>query len=240
MKIGIIGYGKMGKTIERIANERGHEIVYRINSSNPIEQVDLNQADVAIEFTRPELAVSHIDICLNAQVPVVVGTTAWQNDLPQVLKAVEEKNGSLLYASNFSLGVNIFFHMNEKLAKIMSNQSEYSAEVSEIHHVQKLDAPSGTAVSIAQGILENNSNYTSYVSELGKTPTHTAQELPITAYREPEVPGTHTVTYNSEIDLISMTHIAHNRDGFALGSVVAAEFLHNKKGVFTMRDVLEF
>jgi 4-hydroxy-tetrahydrodipicolinate reductase len=240
MKIGIIGYGKMGKTIERIANERGHEIVYRINSSNPIEQVDLNQADVAIEFTRPELAVSHIDICLNAQVPVVVGTTAWQNDLPQVLKAVEEKNGSLLYASNFSLGVNIFFHMNEKLAKIMSNQSEYSAEVSEIHHFQKLDAPSGTAVSIAQGILENNSNYTSYVSELGKTPTHTAQELPITAYREPEVPGTHTVTYNSEIDLISMTHIAHNRDGFALGSVVAAEFLHNKKGVFTMRDVLEF
>lgn len=240
MKIGLIGYGKMGKTIERIANERGHEIVYRINSSNPIEQVDLKQADVAIEFTRPELAVSHIHSCLDAQVPVVVGTTAWQNDLPQVLKAVEEKNGSLLYASNFSLGVNIFFHMNEKLAKIMSNQSEYSAEVSEIHHVQKLDAPSGTAVSIAQGIIENNSNYTSYVSELGKTPVHSAHELPITAYREPEVPGTHTVTYNSEIDLISMTHIAHNRDGFALGSVVAAEFLHNKKGVFTMRDVLEF
>lgn len=240
MKIGLIGYGKMGKTIERIANERGHEIVYRINSSNPIEQVDLKQADVAIEFTRPELAVSHIHICLDNQVPVVVGTTAWQNDLPQVLKAVEEKNGSLLYASNFSLGVNIFFHMNEKLAKIMSNQPEYSAEVSEIHHVQKLDSPSGTAVSIAEGILENNSNYTSYVSELGKTPVHSAHELPITAYREPEVPGTHTVTYNSEIDLISMTHIAHNRDGFALGSVVAAEFLHNKKGVFTMRDVLEF
>lgn len=240
MKIGLIGYGKMGKTIERIANERGHEIVYRINSTNPIDQVDLSIADVAIEFTRPELAVSHIQLCLNSNVPVVVGTTAWQNDLPEVLKAVDEKKGSLLYASNFSLGVNIFFHMNEKLAKIMSNQTDYSAEVSEIHHVQKLDAPSGTAVSIAQGIIENNRNYTSYVSELGKTPVHSANELPITAFREPDVPGTHTVTYNSEIDLISMTHIAHNRDGFALGSVIAAEYLHNKKGVFTMRDVLEF
>lgn len=240
MKIGLIGYGKMGKTIERIANERGHEIVYRVNSSNPVDQVDLSLADVAIEFTRPELAVSHIHLCLNSTVPVVVGTTAWQNDLPKVLKAVNEKNGSLLYASNFSLGVNIFFHMNEKLAKIMSNHPEYSAEVSEIHHVQKLDAPSGTAVSIGQGIIENHQKYSSYVSELGSTPAHKENELPITAFREPEVPGTHTVTYNSEIDLISITHIAHNRDGFALGSVIAAEYLHNKKGVFTMRDVLEF
>ncbi len=230
----------MGKTIERIAKERGHEVVYCVSSSLPIESVQLSEADVAIEFTRPELAVSHIEKCLNAHVPIVVGTTAWQNDLEKVKALVQEKNGSLLYASNFSLGVNIYFYLNEQLAKIMSNQKSYSAEVSEIHHIQKLDSPSGTAVTIAEGIISNHETYSNYISNLGSKPAAKKNELPIVAFREPEVPGTHTVTYMSDVDQLSFTHIAHNRDGFALGAVIAAEYLQTKKGVFTMRDILQF
>ncbi|MFY7990456.1 MAG: 4-hydroxy-tetrahydrodipicolinate reductase [Fluviicola sp.] len=238
MRIGLIGYGKMGKAIERIALERGHSIAYKINSENPITSQDLNLADVAIEFTQPALAVSHIHACLDANLPVVIGTTAWQEHLPSVKSAVEAKNGSLLYASNFSVGVNILFQINERLAQLMSKQPDYKASIEEIHHTQKLDAPSGTAVTIAEGILANHSGYRSWVSALNESPAVNDGQLPIKALREPDVPGTHTIEYHSAIDTISLTHIAHSRDGFALGAVIAAEFLADKKGIFTMRDVL--
>lgn len=240
MKIGLIGYGKMGKAIEKIALNRGHEIVYRINSQNPIESIHLNLADVAIEFTQPELAKKHILACLNQQTPVVVGTTAWSKHLDEVKQTVNSNNGALLYASNFSVGVNILFHINEKLAQLMSNQPNYRASIEEIHHVQKLDAPSGTAVSLAEGIIQNHNAYSSWKSETGSKPQTAENELPVIAIREPNVPGTHTITYQSEVDSISLNHTANSREGFALGAVIAAEFLIHKKGIFTMRDVLSF
>lgn len=230
----------MGKAIERIALERGHSIAYKIDSKNTIDQVDLSAADVAIEFTQPGLVVKHIETCIEKQVPVVVGTTAWQSELERVSKLVSDKNGSLLHASNFSVGVNILFNINEKLAALMSSHPEYKAQIEEIHHIQKLDAPSGTAVSLAQGLIENNQNYTSWKSETGSWPEVTSQELPIQALREPDVPGTHTISYISKIDTLTLSHEAHSRDGFALGSVIAAEFLSDKKGIYTMRDVLAF
>lgn len=230
----------MGKAIERIALERGHSIVYKIDSKNTIDQVDLSAADVAIEFTQPGLVVKHIETCIEKQIPVVVGTTAWQSELEHVSQLVSEKNGSLLHASNFSVGVNILFNINEKLAALMSSHPEYKAQIEEIHHIQKLDAPSGTAVSLAQGLIENNQNYTSWKSETGSWPEVTAEELPIQALREPDVPGTHTISYISKIDTLTLSHEAHSRDGFALGSVIAAEFLSGKKGIYTMRDVLAF
>lgn len=238
MKVGLIGYGKMGKAIERIALERGHTIAYKVDLKNPISQQDLREADVAIEFTQPELAVPHIHACLASKIPVVVGTTAWQEKLPEVKEAVAAAQGSLLYASNFSVGVNILFQINERLAQLMANQPEYAASIEEIHHTQKLDAPSGTAVTIAEGILENHPGYRSWVSALNETPKTLEGELPIKALREPDVPGTHTIEYSSTIDTITLTHVAHSRDGFALGAVIAAEFLHGKTGVYTMRDVL--
>lgn len=238
MKIGLIGYGKMGKAIEEIAIERGHEIVYRINSSNPIETVALNQADVAIEFSQPVLAFAHINACMQQNVPVVVGTTAWQEQLPEVTRLVDKKQGALLHASNFSIGVNIFFQLNEKLAELISPYKEYAAEIEEIHHTQKLDAPSGTAVVIADGIVQHHEGYTSWACAVGEQPVTSDGQLPVTALRLPDVPGTHTVRYSSEIDTITLTHEAHNRKGFALGAVIAAEFLADKKGIYTMRDVL--
>ena len=238
MKIGLIGYGKMGKVIERIALERGHTIAFKANSSSPFESISQTDANVAIEFTQPDLAIKHLKHALELNLPIVVGTTGWYNELPAIESLVNEKNGSLLYASNFSIGVNIFFKMNEILARIMSSQPEYKAELEEIHHVQKLDAPSGTAISIAQGIIKNHSSFSTWNSSTNEKAPVENGSLPITALREPEVPGTHTVTYNSSVDLISMSHIAHNRDGFALGSVLAAEFLFNKKGIYTMNDVL--
>ncbi|AEA45544.1 4-hydroxy-tetrahydrodipicolinate reductase [Fluviicola taffensis] len=240
MKIGLIGYGKMGKAIERIALERGHTISYKIDSKNTIDQVQLNQADVAIEFTQPSLVINHIEQCISQGTPVVIGTTAWQEQLGHVSKLVAENNGALLHASNFSVGVNILFNINEKLAALMSTHPDYKAQIEEIHHIQKLDAPSGTAVSLAQGIIENNENYSSWKAETGSWPTVNTGELPIQAIREPEVPGTHTISYTSTIDTLTLSHEAHSRDGFALGSVIAAEFLLGKKGVFTMRDVLAF
>jgi 4-hydroxy-tetrahydrodipicolinate reductase len=238
MRIGLIGYGKMGKIIERIALERGHSIAYKVNSENPISSHNLNLADVAIEFTQPALAVGHIHACLDANLPVVVGTTAWQEQFAKVKSAVESKDGSLLYASNFSIGVNILFQINERLAQLMSKQPDYKASIEEIHHTQKLDAPSGTAVTLAEGILSNHAAYHTWVSALNTNPIAQVGELPIKALREPEVPGTHTIAYDSPIDSISLTHIAHSRDGFALGAVLAAEFLAGRKGLFTMRDVL--
>lgn len=239
MKITLIGYGKMGKAIEEIAIARGHEIVNKVTSTQPIESVDFSNTDVAIEFTRPELAVKHIDICTSKNIPIVVGTTSWLERLDEVKDIITHRSGSLLHASNFSVGVNIFFELNKKLAALMSNQPSYQVAVEEIHHVQKLDAPSGTAVTMLNDIIKyhdssknwNLSNNDS-ISEEGS--------IPVIAKREPDVPGTHEVRYVSEIDTISLKHVADNRKGFALGAVLAAEFIINKKGIFTMSDVLKF
>jgi 4-hydroxy-tetrahydrodipicolinate reductase len=238
MKIALIGYGKMGQAIEKIALERGHEISIIVTSQNPIEHVDFSSTDVAIEFTKPELATKHIIHCMNSSVPVVVGTTAWHEELETIKAICEDKNGSLLYASNFSLGVNIFFEINKRLAELLSDHPEYKAEIEEIHHLQKLDAPSGTAIEIAKGIVSYNQNYNDWKTGLNARPEVNDDELPIIAKREPNVPGTHTVNYVSEIDTLSMTHQAHNRKGFALGAVIAAEWVVTKKGVFTMSNIL--
>lgn len=237
MKIGLIGYGKMGKAIEAIALERGHTIVYTVNSEHPIETVDLTAADVAIEFSQPALALKHMRTCIAQSVPVVVGTTAWQEYLPEVAQLVKDQNGSLLHASNFSIGVNIFFRVNEELARLMSAHSAYTASIKEIHHIQKLDAPSGTAVTLAEGIISAHQQYTSWAC-VEEQASVSPEELKITAIREPDVPGTHEIRYTSEIDTLTLIHEAHNRKGFALGAVVAAEYLRDKKGLFTMRDVL--
>ncbi|MFM6935355.1 MAG: 4-hydroxy-tetrahydrodipicolinate reductase [Flavobacteriales bacterium] len=236
MKIGLIGYGKMGKAIEEIALERGHVITAVINRSNPLTAANWSEVDVAIEFTQPDLAVSHINYCLENNVPIVVGTTAWQSELPKVEALTNKKNGSLLHASNFSIGVNLFFEINRKLAEMMNRHPEYKVSMEEIHHVQKLDAPSGTAVSLANDIIAHHHQYKTW--QLSTEVTEDAS-ISINALRQPNVPGTHEVRYDSEIDTIRIEHIAHNRKGFALGAVLAAEFLAGKKGVFTMKDVLK-
>lgn len=238
MNIALIGYGKMGKAIEEIALERGHTIVAKINSSSPLSEIDLTQVDVAIEFTKPELAVGHIQFCTEHSIPLVVGTTGWNDQLDQVTEMVNASEGSLLHASNFSIGVNIFFEINKKLAKLMSGQTGYQACLEEIHHLQKLDSPSGTAITLANGILESNNDYVSWVLGEEKAP-HTAEgQLGVTSYRKPDVPGTHIIRYTSSVDTITISHEAHNRKGFALGSVIAAEWLIDKTGIFTMSDVL--
>lgn len=232
MKIALLGYGKMGKVIERIALERGHEIVLRKSSSDSYS--GLENADVAIDFSVPSSAVANISECLNKGIPVISGTTGWLEEYPNMVALCEKKNGSFIYGSNFSLGVNLFFELNDYLAKMMSKFKNYSASMEEIHHTQKLDAPSGTAISLAKGIIEN-SDYTNWT--LDANPKE--NELTIEALRIENVPGTHSVFYNSEVDTIEIKHTAHSRDGFAFGSIIAAEWLVGKKGVFTMKDVLE-
>ena len=238
MKIALIGYGKMGKAIEEIAISRGHEVILKCTSKNTIEDADFSLVDVAIEFTKPELAVNHIHFCLDKNIPLIVGTTGWNKELESIKDKTKSINGSLLHASNFSVGVNIFFELNKKLAELMSGNTDYSASIEEIHHIQKLDAPSGTAITLAEGLIEKDSNYTSW--KLADSSSEIENQLPIIAQRFPEVPGTHTIHYSSEIDSISITHEAHNRKGFALGAVIAAEWIKNKTGVFTMKDVLNF
>lgn len=238
MNIALLGYGKMGKTIEEIAIDRGHTIVAKIDLENPLDQADLSLADVAIEFTSPEFAVKHIRTCIEKQLPIVVGTTGWNDQLEDVTQFVKEHNGSLLHASNFSIGVNIFFEINKQLAKLMSGQTDYIASLEETHHLQKLDSPSGTAITLANGILESNNDYMSWVLGEGHEPHTTMGQLGVTSYRKPEVPGTHIIRYSSPVDTITISHEAHNRKGFALGAVIAAEWLNNKKGVYTMSDVL--
>lgn len=231
MKIALLGYGKMGKVIERIALERGHEIVLRKSSSDTFE--DLHKADVAIDFSIPDAAVANISTCLQQGIPVISGTTGWLENYHEMVKLCEEQNGAFIYGSNFSLGVNIFFELNEHLAKMMSKFNQYKVEMEEIHHTQKLDAPSGTAITLANRIIEN-SDYSSWALENAKD-----DELLINVKRIENIPGTHSVFYTSEVDTIEIKHTAHNRDGFALGSVIAAEWIIGKKGVFTMKDVLE-
>lgn len=231
MKIALLGYGKMGKVIERIAIERGHEIVLKKDEFNTYD--GLSDADVAIDFSVPSAAVSNISSCFHANVPVVSGTTGWLEHYDEMLALCAEKNGGFISSSNFSLGVNLFFELNEYLAKMMSKFDTYKVDMEEIHHTQKLDAPSGTAISLAKGVIEN-SNYTNWTLE---TPAG-SNEIHIEAKRTGTVPGTHTVTYNTEIDSIEIKHTAHNREGFALGAVIAAEWLAGKQGVFSMKDVL--
>jgi len=239
LRIALIGYGKMGKAIEQIALSRGHQISLKVNSDNPIEDVDFSLSDVAIEFSLPNLVLNHINFCFVKNVPIVVGTTAWNDSLKEVKTNCLESNGSLLYASNFSVGVNIFFEINKHLARLMENQPSYSAEIEEIHHLQKLDAPSGTAITIANDLMSELSTYSTWVLGEKEKPQAQTNEIPIISHRKPEVSGTHIVTYRSEVDTIQISHEAHNRTGFALGAVLAAEFLAGKKGIFTMSDVLK-
>lgn len=230
MKIALLGYGKMGKVIEKIALERGHEIVLRKDRSDTFE--GLSKADIAIDFSVPTSAVSHISECLNQNIPVISGTTGWLENYNEMVGLCKEKNGSFIYASNFSLGVNIFFELNNYLAKMMKNLKDYHVSMEEIHHTQKLDAPSGTAISLANGIIEN----TDYVNWTLENPIE--NEIYIDAKRIENIPGTHAVFYDSKVDQIEIKHTAHSREGFALGSIIAAEWLVGKKGVFTMKDVL--
>lgn len=238
LKIALIGYGKMGKLIETVATERGHQIVSRISSSSGKEEWDkLKLADVAIEFTSPHAAVNNIRKCFDVSVPVVVGSTGWYDELPEMSSLCVEKGAGLLTASNFSIGVNLFFHINKILAAAMNKLPDYSVRVEEIHHTKKLDAPSGTAITIAQGILSEISRKERWALS-GQTKSET--DLEITAIRKDDVPGTHSVIYGSEIDEIEIKHTAHNRLGFATGAVVAAEWMAGKKGVYTMSDIIGF
>lgn len=239
MKIGLIGYGKMGKAIEKIALERGHQIVFKVDSKNTIDSVDLSIADACIEFTQPHLALGHIQTLLEAGVPSVIGTTGWGNELQNVTSLVKERNGSLIHASNFSIGVNLFFQLNEYLAKLMAPYQDYQIKVEEIHHTQKLDYPSGTAITLAEGVIANNSCYTKWNTALNEVPANEHQSIPIQAVREEHVPGTHIIAYSNEIDQIKIEHIANNRIGFALGAVIAAEWIVDKKGIYTFRDTLK-
>ncbi|MDX1446934.1 4-hydroxy-tetrahydrodipicolinate reductase [Lishizhenia sp.] len=239
MRIALVGYGKMGKAIEEIAVERGHEIVLRSTSKNPITPDQLKNIDAAIEFSIPATVLNNIDLLLDAGIPTVVGTTGWNHALESVGEKVADKEGALLHSSNFSIGVNIFFKVNEYLAKIMNKQEAYACDMTEVHHMQKLDAPSGTAITLAEQIIANHDNYSAHFCKENNEEA-VDNGINITALREPEVPGTHIINYKSEIDTITIKHEAHNRKGFALGAVVAAEWIHDKKGVFTMQDVLNF
>lgn len=230
MKIALLGYGKMGKVIENIALERGHQIVLKKGSSDSFD--GLLDADVAIDFSVPNSAVGHISECLNHNIPVISGTTGWLENYDEMVNLCQEKNGSFIYGSNFSLGVNIFFELNNYLAKMMKNLKDYNVSMEEIHHLQKLDAPSGTAISLAKGIIENT-DYTDWTLDNAST-----NEIYIDAKRIENIPGTHSVFYDSKVDQIEIKHTAHSREGFALGSVIAAEWLLGKKGVFTMKNVL--
>lgn len=234
MKIAIIGYGKMGKAIEEIALKRGHSIVLRSSSSEPFLPADLKEADVAIEFTRPEEAVKNIFKCFDGNTPIVTGTTGWFNRLNEVKSVCQEKNQSLFYASNFSLGVNLFFQLNKELTRLMEPHREYSASMTEIHHTQKKDAPSGTAISLAEDLIYESTQYDSWVNDKSEI----ENELPIISERIDDVPGTHEICWKSEIDKIEIIHTAFGRQGFALGAIIAAEWLGSKKGVYTMKHLL--
>lgn len=256
MKIALFGYGKMGKEIEQIALERKHEIILKIDMHNAetFSKDELKKCDAAIEFSTPHTAIANMNKCFDAGVPVVVGTTGWYDKTEEVKKVCNQKNGCLFYASNFSVGVNIFFKVNEYLAKMMNNYPDYKISIEEIHHIHKLDAPSGTAISIANEVLKNISRKKEWkVNEEKKRRSGEAEnisdspvlpfsdsDLVITSKREGEVPGTHTVKYLSAIDDIEIMHKAHNRKGFALGAALAAEFVKGKKGIFGMNDLMQF
>jgi 4-hydroxy-tetrahydrodipicolinate reductase len=235
MKLLIVGYGKMGKTIEKIALQRGHEIAGRIDIENQHE-LDTVQADVAIEFSHPDAAFTNIKKCLERRIPVVCGTTGWLSRKSEIESLTRANNGTFFYASNFSLGVNIFFKLNEHLAKMMATFTAYSIDLEEIHHTEKKDAPSGTAITLAEGIIKQNDRKSRWVNQ----PSTTANELPIISHRIAQVPGTHVVKYSSTIDDIEIKHTAHTREGFATGAVMVAEWIKDKKGILAMDDFLKF
>ena len=236
MDLALIGYGKMGKAIEEIALQRGHKIVLKVDDQNLTDftRENVTRADVAIEFTGPHSAYENVMKCLEAGMPVVCGSTGWLEQFDKTKEYCEKKNGSFLYASNFSVGVNIFFEINKVLAQMMDKQQGYEVSMTEIHHTQKKDAPSGTAITLAEQILENLKRKTSWVNHDSKN----HEELVITSERTDPAPGTHIVKYSSGVDDIEITHTAHNRKGFALGAVMAAEFLKDRRGVYSMKDVL--
>lgn len=230
MRIALFGYGKMGKMIEQVALSRNHEIIAKIDIDS--DSPDYKNIDVAIDFSMPAAAFQNISQCLEKKVPIISGTTGWLENYDKAVKLCKEKEGAFIYASNFSLGVNVFFELNEYLAKMMNNLKDYSISMEEIHHTQKLDAPSGTAITLAEGVI-SNSDYDAWKLD-GKDDT----KIPITSKRTGLTPGTHSVNYENEIDAIEIKHTAHNREGFALGAVIAAEWIHGKTGIFTMKDVL--
>ena len=245
MKIVILGYGKMGQLIEKFALKRGHEIALIVDAHNreALTADDLANADIAIDFSTPDAALENISLCFEADLPLVVGTTGWYEHLQEVKETCLEANQALLYGSNFSIGVNIFFHINRLLAKAVNPYQQYDVQVEEIHHIHKLDAPSGTAITIAEGIIENNDvkkNWVNQVVGSEEEIVNKPNELLIESLRIEEVPGTHTVLYSSEVDQIEFKHTAHNRDGFALGAVVAAEWLYGKKGFYQVTEIFDF
>lgn len=230
MNIGLFGYGKMGKMIEQLAQERGHTIVAKIDVGT--SEIPFETMDVAIDFSTPDAAFQNVTQCFEKGVPVISGTTGWLANYEKAVEICHQNQGAFIYASNFSLGVNVFFELNAHLAKMMKHLDQYRVSLEEIHHTQKLDAPSGTAISLAEGIIANTS-YTQW-----KLDEEGDQTLPITSKREGTVPGTHTIAYTSNVDGIEIKHTAHNREGFALGAIIAAEWIAGKTGVFSMKDVL--
>jgi 4-hydroxy-tetrahydrodipicolinate reductase len=236
MRIALIGYGKMGKLIEELAIEQGHEVVLKISidNTNDLNESKLTKADVAIEFTGPDSAFENVKKCLEWGVPVISGSTGWNENIDTAKQICRERNGSFLHASNFSIGVNIFFQVNKLLAKLMASQNNYKVSIKEIHHTEKKDAPSGTAVTLAEQIIAN----TPLLKNWSLDKTEDPGTLVITSERIDPAPGTHIIQYTSDIDDIEIIHTAHNRKGFASGAIKAAEFIHDKKGVFQMDDVL--
>ncbi len=237
LNILLIGYGIMGHAIEAEALNRGHQFVYKSDRDHPLYllNIDTQKIDVAIEFTSPESAIKNITFCLENKIPVLSGTTGWIKELPIAIEKCDQLKGTFLYSSNFSIGVNIFFELNKKLAQLMRGHSEYDVTIKETHHTAKKDKPSGTAITLAEEIIKNNPQKKSWANE----PVKNQDELFIESERLNDVPGTHSIKYNSEIDQIELVHTAHNRRGFALGAVLAAEYIAEKKGVYTMQDVLQ-
>jgi 4-hydroxy-tetrahydrodipicolinate reductase len=231
MKIALLGYGKMGKIIEKLALEKGHTIISKINQYSSKEEV--LKADIAIEFSTPEAAVSNIKFCLENGIPIVSGTTGWLVHYDEMIKLCKNRNGSFIYASNFSVGVHLFFSINEYVSNLMKPWKDYQVSIEEVHHTKKLDTPSGTAITLAEGIITNSDKKN---WELNGTES---ENIKITAKRINDIKGTHIINYDSNIDTISIKHEAHSRDGFALGALLAAEWLADKKGIFTMKDVLQ-
>jgi 4-hydroxy-tetrahydrodipicolinate reductase len=240
MNIAIIGYGKMGKTIEKIALEKGHNIIVKVqkNQWSDFDKINSSDIDVAIEFSQPEAAFDNIQKCIQLGIPVLSGTTGWLDKQSEIERLCKEKNGTFFYASNFSIGVNIFYKINEMVAQIMDKFPEYHVQMEETHHVHKKDSPSGTAITLFEGIIANNNSIAGWV-ETKNSSSADKNQLPINSIRENEVPGTHTIQYTSEVDTISIEHKAHSRHGFALGAVLVAEWIIDKKGVLGMKDFMQ-
>ncbi len=230
MNIALFGYGKMGKMIAQIAMQRNHSIVAKIDDAT--NTIDFENIDVAIDFSTPDVAFDNIKKCIENNTPIISGTTGWLEKYDQAVNLCQEKKGAFIYASNFSLGVNVFFELNSYLAKMMANLKDYGVRMEEIHHTQKLDAPSGTAISLAEGIIAQTAHHNWSMEKASE------EEILITSKREGTVPGTHTITYESKVDAIDIKHTAHNREGFALGAVIASEWILGKTGVYSMKDVL--